>query len=507
MRMNRASVRAACAGLARYLLERAAPGRAPAVVIGCDARHGSTAFADEAARVTSGAGLRVLRLPAQLPTPLLAFAVRHLHAAAGVMITASHNPASDNGLKVYLADGAQPVPPADAQIAAARDQVERLSQVELGDGGEPIGAEVVEAYLEAIIAALPHSSERELRIVYTPLHGVGAETMLAAFARAGFSPPAVVAAQSVPDADFPTLERPNPEEPHALDLALRLAAARDCDLVLANDPDGDRLAVAIPDGHGSWRRLSGDEVGALLGEWLLEHAEHPEHCLLLSTIVSSSLLELIAQEHGATFTLTLTGFKWLMDAAARRPPQLRFLFAYEEALGYAVNEVVRDKDGISAALVMAAIAAEARAAGATIGERLDALARRHGLHATRQLAFELAGEGGHEQIGRVMSLLRQSPPATIGASPVGEVVDLLSPPESRGSSTLTSLPPADVVVLTAADGLRVVARPSGTEPKLKVYLQLVQPLARGEHVAGARRAAETRLDHCEADLRRLVASA
>ncbi len=461
-RMNVATVRRASAGLAAYLLD-AVPGAAEAgVVVGHDARHGSARFGEEAAAVFSGAGLRARRLPPLAPTPLLAFAVRRLGCAAGVMVTASHNPAQDNGYKVYLGDGAQISPPADARIAAAIDAVGPLAAVPLGDGGERLGGEIADAYLDAILAELPATDARELRIVYTPLHGVGGPLCLEALERAGFAQPVVVAEQAAPDPDFPTAPRPNPEEPGVLDLAIAAARRVDADVVLANDPDADRLAVAIRDGDG-WRRLHGDETGALLADFLLEHAPRPERALLVTTVASSTLLGRMAAATGAGYAETLTGFKWIMRAVAEAPER-RLLLGYEEALGYAVSDVVRDKDGISATLVLAQLAAQEKRAGRTLGDRLDDIADRYGRHATEPVTIELEGADGAERRERIMAALRAEPPRTLLGRPVTAVEDL--------RDGVRGLPPSDVLVLRA-EGARVVIRPSGTEPKLKAYLEVV----------------------------------
>jgi phosphomannomutase len=462
-RMNLATVRRASAGLASHLLD-SVPGAATAgIVVGHDARHGSARFAAEAAAVFSGAGLRTLCLPPQSPTPLLAFAVRHLGCAAGVMVTASHNPAPDNGYKVYLGDGAQISPPADSQIATAIDAVGALADVPTGGGGERLAEEVTEAYLEAILAELPAVAARALRIVYTPLHGVGGALCLEALDRAGFPPPFVVAEQAQPDPDFPTAPRPNPEEEGVLDLALAAARREDADIVLASDPDADRLAVAIPAAGGGWRRLHGDETGVLLGDFLLEHAADPGRGLLVTTVASSTLLARMAQAAGARYAETLTGFKWIMRAVAEHPGH-RLVLGYEEALGYAVSDVVRDKDGISAALVMAQLAAEEKRAGRTLEQRLDAIAARFGRHATEPITLQFEGAGGAQRMARMMDAVRADPPATLLGRPVTAVDDLRA--GARG------LPPSDVLVIRA-DGARVVIRPSGTEPKLKAYLEVV----------------------------------
>ena len=462
-RMNVATVRRATAGLGRHLLD-AVPGAGEAgVVVGHDARHGSERFAREAAAVLSGAGLRTYRLPPLAPTPLTAFAVRHLGCAAGVMITASHNPPQDNGYKVYLGDGAQIAPPADEQIAAAIDRAGAPDELPVGDGGEATGDEVAEAYLAAILAALPAAGDREVRIVYTPLHGVGAPLCLEAFRRAGFPAPLVVEAQARPDPDFPTVARPNPEERGTLDLALAEAAAQDADVLLANDPDADRLAVAIPTLSG-WRRLHGDEIGALLADFALEHCEDPRRALLVTTIASSTLLGRMAAAAGAGYAETLTGFKWMMRAVAEEPDR-RLLLAYEEALGYAVSDVVRDKDGISAALLMAQLVAAEKRAGRTLQDRLDAIAARFGAHATGQLTLELEGTDGQERMRRITARLRAEPPASLLGRPVESVEDL-------AAGGRAGLPAADVLILRARD-VRVLVRPSGTEPKLNGYLEVV----------------------------------
>ncbi len=500
-RMNVATVRRTTAGLAAYL-SRSVPGASgggvrgsgvsgAGVVIGYDARHGSARFADETARVVTGAGLRAFRLPGRLPTPTLAFAVRHLGAAAGVMITASHNPARDNGYKVYLADGAQIVPPADTAISAAIDEVGPLGLVPLGDPGEAVGSEIIADYLRAIIAALPDTDARDLTTVYTPLHGVGRDVLLQAFDRAGFAHPHVVASQAEPDPDFPTVARPNPEEPGALDLATAEARRIGADLLIANDPDADRLAVAIPSQRepGGWRVLSGDELGALLGDHLLTRRADPHRALAVTTVVSSSLLGDLARAAGAQYAETLTGFKWIMHEATQRSAaqhsaaqhaETRLVFGYEEALGYAVNDVVRDKDGISAALAIAGLAADSKRHGLSLADRLDDIARRFGLHGTEQFSLELPGHDGQARIGQIMAELRVSPPVELLGHTVHQVDDLAAGVRrfDDGSEEPLSLPRSDVVIWRTREHDRVVARPSGTEPKLKFYLEVVVPVGK-----------------------------
>jgi phosphomannomutase len=536
-RMNRAVVRGATAALAGWLHEHRPPAsRAPgasgeagaawtaaaspaggtarmAVVIGCDARHRSADFADEAAAVLTGAGIGVHLLPRPNPTPLLAFAIRHLSAAAGIMITASHNPAADNGYKLYLDDGAQIVPPVDTQIEAAIAGLGPLSQIPAGPLDGPLvtrhGDEIAQAYLDAIIAAspAPPATPRPaapLRVVYTALHGVAAGLAQRAIGQAGFPPPRVVAAQEEPDPDFPTVAFPNPEEPGALDLALAQAREDVADLVLANDPDGDRLAVAVPDpaGPGGWRVLSGDQVGALIGSYLLERtATGPEagQRLVVTTVVSSTLLGKIAAAAGARYAETLTGFKWIVRAGQGDPGR-RFLFGYEEALGYAVGDVVRDKDGISAALALLSLASTARAAGQSLLDRWDALEAMHGVHLTAQVTLHAPSPAG------IMGRLRAAPPAALAGQPVTGSEDLAAGADTAagaGGAREPGLPPADVLIYRLP-GARVVIRPSGTEPKLKAYLEVVEP-ATPQTLAAARMAAAERLGPLRAAVADLVA--
>ncbi|HEY2280479.1 MAG TPA: phospho-sugar mutase [Streptosporangiaceae bacterium] len=496
-RMNRATVRRVAAGLAHYLNQavlnqgvpdQGEPDQGEPVVIGYDARRGSREFADEAAAVLTGAGHPVLRLPGPVPTPVLAFAVRHLHAVAGVMVTASHNPREDNGVKVYWTDGAQIVPPVDTGIAAAAAAAGPLLELPLGPPGEALGDEVTQAYLDAITAAVPPGGEREraeLRIAYTPLHGVGLATARRAFAQAGFAEPVVVAEQAEPDGAFPTLPKPNPEEPGALDLLLAEATRTGADLALANDPDADRLAAALPNPgvQAGWRVLTGDEIGALLGDHLLRHAADPARRLLVTTIVSAGLLGEMAAAAGAAYAETLTGFKWIMRAAddPAVPPGHQFLFGYEEALGYAVSDVVRDKDGMSAALVLAAAAAQARSRGQTLTGVLDDIARRFGLYATSQFSVDLSG-GAEPEEGAGAALLaaaRNAPPLSLLGQPLEAVDDLGLGLRSHADGTKDplTLPRSDAIIWRAAARTRVAIRPSGTEPKVKIYLQVVLPVA------------------------------
>ncbi|MEU0516791.1 phospho-sugar mutase [Streptosporangium sp. NPDC006007] len=476
-RMNRVTVMRAAAGLAEVL----GPGRH--VVIGYDARHKSDVFARDTAAVLTGAGLRASVLPSPLPTPVLAFAVRRLGADAGVTVTASHNPPRDNGYKVYWDDGSQIVPPIDAEISAAIDAVGPVSELPLGSGWTELGDDLVAAYLAAM-TALPLGDARELRVAYTPLHGVGGATLTRAFLAAGFDAPATVEAQAAPDPDFPTVAFPNPEEPGAMDLALELARRVGADLVLANDPDADRCAVGVPTPGGDYRMLTGDEVGALLGEHVIRRTSGDGR-LVATTIVSSSLLGAIASEYGVRHAETLTGFKWIMKAGEG------LVFGYEEALGYSVGSEaglpVHDKDGIGAALTVAGLAAQARLDGRTLLDLLDDQARRYGLHATSQLSVRVDDVS---LITGAMARLRAAPPVELGGREVESSDDL-----SEGSA---DLPPTDGLRYRLSDGARVVVRPSGTEPKLKCYLEVVVPVT-GE-VPAARERAVRALDALKADL-------
>ena len=478
-RMNRVVVTRAAAGLAAYLLDHGA-GRSSSVVIGYDARHNSDVFARDTAEVMTGAGLRALLIPRPLPTPILAFAIRELGCVAGVMVTASHNPPQDNGYKVYLGDGSQIVPPADSEIAERIAAVGALADVPRGEPGEVLTEDVVDRYLDTV-AGLAGDGPRDLTVVYTPLHGVGGSSVTQVLETAGFDPPYVVSRQEEPDPDFPTVSFPNPEEPGAMDLAMALAEEKDADLVVANDPDGDRCAAAVPGPHG-WRMLRGDEVGALLAKYLLDSGKQG---IYATSIVSSSLLARLAKAAGQEYAETLTGFKWLGRIEG-------LAFGYEEALGYCVDpEHVRDKDGVSALLLLCEVAAAAKAEGRTLNDLLDDIAIEHGLHATDQVSVRVDDLA---QIGKAMEQLRSNPPAQLGGLAVQRVDDL-----TEGSA---DLPPTDGLRYRLADGARVIVRPSGTEPKIKAYLEVVVPVNPEDGVDAARISAAGRLDALGNDIRR-----
>lgn len=467
-RMNRVLVAQAAAGLAAFVLARAAgEDRIPTVVIGYDGRRNSDVFAQDSAELFAGAGLRAILLPRLLPTPVLAFAVRHLGADAGVMVTASHNPPNDNGYKVYLGgadDGAQIVSPADAEIAA---HIQRIADD--GDaaalprslGYETAPESLVDAYIAATAAVAPAPEGAQgLVWVYTAMHGVGWETLSRILEVAGYPAPVPVVAQLDPDGSFPTVAFPNPEEPGAMDLAFETARGVNADLVIANDPDADRLAVAVPDphAHGGWRRLTGNQIGLLLG-WraarLAREAGAAPGASLACSLVSSPGLEAVADHYGLDFHTTLTGFKWIS-----RAPGL--VFGFEEALGYLVNpETVRDKDGISAAIAMLGLVTEARGRGESLARVLAEFDATFGFFASDQISIRV---DDLSRIERIMAGLRERRPESIGGVGVEKIEDLLE--------GVDDLPPGDVLRLWMADGSRVIVRPSGTEPKLKVYLDV-----------------------------------
>jgi phosphomannomutase len=474
-RMNRVVVIRAAAGLAAYLTANGGG----SVVIGYDARHKSQQFAEDTADVIRGAGLPAFVLPRQLPTPVLAYAIRHLGCAAGVMVTASHNPPQDNGYKVYLGDGSQIVTPEDAEISAAIDAIGPLTDVPRSNDWKPMDDGIVDSYLDAV-SALPGTGPRELTMVYTPLHGVGGEMVLDALNRAGFAPAITVPEQAVPDPDFPTLTFPNPEEPGAMDLAMALAEKESADIVVANDPDADRCAAAVPGPHG-WVMLRGDEVGGLLADHLLRRGHRGVYA---TSIVSSSLLSRMAVHHGVGYAETLTGFKWIGKIEG-------LTFGYEEALGYCVApSLVRDKDGVSALLLLAELAAGLRAEGLTLRDRLDEIASTYGLHATDQLSVRVSDQ---REIDDAMSGLRANPPSSLGGFDVLHIDDL-----STGSA---GLPPTEGLRFALADQARVIVRPSGTEPKVKCYLEVVVPVS-DDDVDAARIVAAGRLDALRSDIAR-----
>lgn len=484
-RMNRVVVAQAAAGLCRYLLDHASDGERPSIVVGYDARFNSDVFARDTAEIAQGMGLDAHVLPEPAPTPVLAFAIGHLDCSAGVMVTASHNPPQDNGYKVYLADTSQIVPPADADISAAIDAVGRVDELERSDAFTVLGPDVAQAYRAAAVAlsgtlGSAEVDRRAVSAVYTPMHGVGRDTVTQVVQAAGFAPLHVVAEQAEPDPRFPTVAFPNPEEPGAMDLALAKAAEVEADLVLANDPDADRCAVGVRAATGTVTMLSGDQVGVLLGDLLLRRGVSGTFA---ASVVSSDMLGRVASAHGGTWQQTLTGFKWLGKIGD-------LAYGYEEALGYSVApHIARDKDGVTAVLAVLELAAELKAEGRTLLDRLDDLYREHGLHHTAQLSVRVEDLA---IIATAMTTLRTAPPAGLAGLAVTTIDDL--------ADGWRDLPPTDGIRLELApgdgiDGVRIICRPSGTEPKLKCYLEVVASAQdgldaareRAEHVTEALR--------------------
>jgi len=486
-RMNRVVVSRAAAGLAAYLIVSAGTtGERHRVVVGYDARRDSDVFARDTARIMAGAGITAMVLPEALPTPVLAFAIRELGCAAGVMVTASHNPPDDNGYKVYLGDGSQIVPPADAQIAACIAAVGALKDIPQSDDYRTLDGSVLDSYVARAVSLLG-DGPRDVSAVYTAMHGVGGQVFMRAVAEAGFAAPTAVAAQFAPDGRFPTVNFPNPEEPGAMDLSLADAREQSADVIIANDPDADRCAAGIRYG-GDYRMLTGDEVGALLGWWIAERGRRagtPATGVYAQSIVSGTLLERIAADAGLGYTTTLTGFKWISKV-----PGLRF--GYEEALGYCCDPTaVKDKDGITASLLMLEMVAALKAQGRGPQDVLDDLARKFGLYATSQLSVRVSDLS---LITDAMARLRADPPAALGGREVLRMDDL-----EKGAD---GLPPTDGLRFRLPDA-RVIIRPSGTEPKLKCYLQVVVPVA-GD-IADARDTAATELDALRASVAKALA--
>ncbi|MEO6651564.1 MAG: phospho-sugar mutase [Ilumatobacteraceae bacterium] len=454
-RMNRLVVRQAAAGLARYLLDTD-PGAADrGVVIGFDARRKSDVFASDTARVMAAHGIRAMLFDQFVPTPVVAWSITGLDAAAGVVVTASHNPPADNGYKVYLADGAQIVPPHDAGIADCIDRYDPTT-VELESDSHPLISTVGDELFDAYLAALPAVRRRPdlagLPVAYTAMHGVGGATIVRAFAAAGLPEPIVVAEQFEPDGTFPTVSFPNPEEPGAMDLLIERASSSGAVLALANDPDADRLAAAIPQPDGTWRRLGGDEIGWLFADYLLECSDGPDR-LVVTTLVSSSLLAKMAAAHGVHSVETFTGFKWIAREVLERP-HLDFVLGYEQALGYLVARRPLDKDGISAAVLFAEMAAAAAADGRTMQGWLDDIATRYGRHVLADASVRMDADAAAAQV----VALRENPPAHIGG---------------RAVLATEEYPEANLLRFELDGGVRVQIRPSGTEPKVKLYGEAV----------------------------------
>ena len=501
-RMNRALVRRVTAGLARYLLEAAPDACTRGVVVARDARHMSPEFALDTAAVLAGAGIPVHFFEDPVPTPVCAFAVTSLGAVAGVMVTASHNPPADNGYKVYWSNGAQIIPPHDTGISAAIDAVGSLASVALltpeaareRELLRPVAPAVAERYYQAVLGLRRRrTGRRDLRIVYTPLHGVGGAWVKEVFRRAGYTGLRTVPEQAEPHPDFPTVSFPNPEEPGAMDLALAAARAQGADLVLANDPDADRLAVGVREGN-DYRMLTGNEVGLLLAHELLTVNPPPGEMVVMTTIVSLSLLGRMAKELGVHYAETLTGFKWIANRAIEYESRgIAFVFGFEEALGYTAGDVVRDKDGVSTALLVADLAAGLAADGKSLLDALEALYRRFGLVVAAQRSTTLPGSEGLARIAGIMTTLRNVPPASIDGRSVFAIGDLRSRVRretATGRESPIELPPSDVLVYELEGGSRVLARPSGTEPKIKFYFEHSERVGEAESFAPARERGE-----------------
>ncbi len=489
-RMNRVTVLQAASGLARFLVQQGFAGKK--VVIGFDARYNSDVFAEDTARVMSGAGLEPIVFSHVVPTPVLAFAIHHLDACSGVMVTASHNPPQDNGYKVYLGDGRQIVSPVDEQISKLIETVTDVREISLGSTGTVVSDDVVKTYTaltSQLITSGPttEAQRKSVTSVYTAMHGVGWKTLQSVFSAAGFIEPIAAVEQRDPDPAFPTVAFPNPEEKGALDIALELANKHSVDVLLANDPDADRFAAAAPSASGDWITLRGDQIGSLLGWWLIERAKLTGSKLsgtFANSIVSSMMLESIAKSDGLQFESTLTGFKWVSRVN-------NLAFGYEEALGYCVDpKNVSDKDGISAAAMFMELLAHLKSQGKTLWQVLAELALIHGLHTTDQVSVRVTSG---EQVALTMAGIRNTPPSELGGLKVIGIDDL-----AEGSG---ALPKTDAVIIHLAgtdqiQKARVIVRPSGTEPKIKCYLEVV---VRGDDLAIAQETADNELKSLAAD--------
>ncbi|HTS80170.1 MAG TPA: phospho-sugar mutase [Myxococcaceae bacterium] len=516
-RMNRAVVRRATAGLAAHLLATVPDATRRGVVVARDGRRMSKEFAEDTAAVLAAAGIPALVRDGFTPTPVCAFLVERLGASGGVMVTASHNPPQYNGYKVYWGNGAQIIPPHDVAIAEAIARVGPARDIPLADLAtarshdlvRDVGPELDQAYLEGVLAQRLHPGEgTDLTIVYTPMHGVGGPLALEALRRAGFERVHPVPEQLQPDPAFPTVRFPNPEEPGAMDLSRALAERTRADLVLANDPDADRLAVLTRAPSGELRALTGNEVGVLLGHYFLTEGRRRERPLVMTTIVSSTQLGAMAHRLGALFDETLTGFKWIANRALERAARdgAELVFAYEEALGYTVGTLVRDKDGIGTAVAMADLAGWTRAQGTTVIGYLERIQREFGVYVSKQRSFTLPGATGAETIARVLEAFRKEPPSQVGGRAVEVVKDyLLRTRTTHGRSEPLSLPAANVLAYGLEGGAQVTLRPSGTEPKIKYYFELPERLLPGEEVEAARERGERGLAELERDFLALAA--
>ncbi len=501
-RMNRAVVVRTTAGLARYLKAHVPDVATRGVVVGRDGRTLSEELTRDTAEVLAAEGIPALVFKGLGPTPLTAFGLLDLKAAAAVMVTASHNPPEYNGYKVYWGNGAQIIPPHDTGIAAEILKVEPASQVKRMPEAQArakglwkdVEDAVTERYLAAIDALRPTNHVNGLRIVYSAMHGVGGALVKRSMATAGFTHLFPVAEQQEPDGRFPTVRFPNPEEPGAMNLSEALAEKEHADLVLANDPDADRLAVMARDGQGELRMFTGNEVGVLLGHFLLTQTKTPNP-LVITTIVSSAQLKSLADTLGASYEETLTGFKWIANRAlALQDHGYRFVFGYEEALGYTVSTVARDKDGVGTALVVADMAAWCKGRGITLVGYLEEIQRAHGLFVARQANFTFPGASGAALISQVMAAFRVKAPVKIGELNVSAVNDYQQQTRLAGGRTVPlTLPKSNVIAYELDGGSRVTLRPSGTEPKIKFYVELREALGASEPMAQAKTRAQEKL--------------
>ena len=483
MRMNRVMVRIVATAIAQELLSDNERDEPPLVVVGYDARHKSQIFAQDTVRVLAAHGVSSLIFPRPAPTPVLAYTSLSKKAKAGIMVTASHNPAEDSGYKVYWEDGAQIVSPIDLKIAQRIDFKNPPSEEALADYED---ANIlkddngsIQKYVDFASSSVSPESKREIKQIYTPLHGVGKEVFVDVFQKAGFENLTVVKSQAEPDPDFPTVSFPNPEEEGALDLAIELAVEKNADLVLANDPDADRLAVVVHH-KDNWCRLNGNEIGVLLAEHILSKGQGEDR-LVVTTVVSSRLLSKIADFHKVKYAETLTGFKWIVRPGLE-DKNSRFVFGYEEALGFALGDSVRDKDGITSALAFAELAAELKAEDKTVMDLLDELWNRHGVHKTALFTKRLDAET--DISADFMSPWRTSPPERIGEFVVIESIDLLTPE--------SGLPATDALVFNILNG-RIVIRPSGTEPMVKAYVEVTESVINGD-IRSAERSADHKIE-------------
>ena len=512
-RMNRAVVRRATFGLGTYLLQDVPGAKEKGVVIGYDGRRLSREFAEDTACTLAALGIRTYVFPDVVPTPLCAYGVKHLGAAAGVMVTASHNPPEYNGYKAYWTNGAQIIPPTDAGIAAAIDKAPAGKDVPrmdvpaaraeglIKDAPAEVEAEYLKQVAELSVVG-GASVKRDLRIVYTALHGVGDRLARKALQNAGFTSVFSVPEQAEPNGEFPTVRFPNPEEKGAMDLSFALARKEHAVLVLANDPDADRLAAAIPDATqpSGYMQFTGNQVGVLLGHHLLTRGDTSGARVTIASLVSSPMLGVMAKKLGVRYEETLTGFKWIANRAMELAATSgeRFVFGYEEALGYTVGELVRDKDGISAAVALAEQAALLAAEGKTLGHELERLYREFGLFVSSQVNVTRKGQDGAKELRAMMDRLRANVPALVGGLDVVAVTDYQAQTrQQRGSSSAIALPKSNVVSLELEDGTRIIARPSGTEPKAKFYFDICEQVAAGEPMAQALGRATDKQRHLE----------